>query len=150
MTTPVESDAQGLTAGHSAVTGGSAPPVNLTRSIRQPLGAVWQALISPEGAGVWLGEGAVLGTKGESYHCADGTSGVVRSYHPLEQLRVSWHADQDAPPTIVEVDLDGGVEGTTVHLRHDGIIDGAQRVEMERRWAERLDALAGYAGERTG
>ena len=58
-----------------------------------------------------VGEGAVLGGKGEPYHCADGTSGVVRSYHPLEQLRVSWHATPDSPPTIVEIDLRADGDG---------------------------------------
>ena len=51
---------------------------------------------SPAGAEALLGEGATLGGKGEPYHCSDGTGGVLRSYHPLEQLRVSWHPAPDA------------------------------------------------------
>jgi uncharacterized protein YndB with AHSA1/START domain len=138
----VESDADQLTAGH--VPSGS---VDLTRTVAQPLGTVWQALISPRGTAVWLGEGAVLGGKGESYHCTDGTTGVVRSYHPLEQLRVSWHADEWAPSSLIEVDLEADDDKTVIRLRHDGIADSALRERLEERWGQRLDALATYAAE---
>ena len=136
----VESDADQLTAGHDLR--GS---VDLTRTVHQPVGTVWQALISPQGTGIWLGEGAVLGGKGESYHCADGSTGVVRSYHPLEQLRVSWHADDYAPASLIEVDLTNDGEATTVHLHHDGITDAGQRAALESRWNSRLDELIAYA-----
>jgi uncharacterized protein YndB with AHSA1/START domain len=136
----VESDADQLTAGHDLR--GS---VDLARTVDQPVGTVWQALISPQGAGIWLGEGAVLGGKGESYHCTDGTTGVVRSYHPLEQLRVSWHADDYAPATLIEVDLEPDGDSTTVRVHHDGIADAAQRAALESRWSSRLDDLVAYA-----
>jgi uncharacterized protein YndB with AHSA1/START domain len=131
----VESDADQLTAGH----------VDVARTVGQPVGAVWQTLISPQGAAIWLGEGAVLGGKGESYHCADGSTGVVRSYHPLEQLRVSWHADDHAPASIVEVDLIPDGDATTLRLHHDGIHDSGQAAALEARWASRLDDLVTYA-----
>jgi uncharacterized protein YndB with AHSA1/START domain len=136
----VESDADQLTAGHDLR--GS---VDLARTVDQPVGTVWQALISPQGAGIWLGEGAVLGGKGESYHCTDGTTGVVRSYHPLEQLRVSWHADDYAPATLIEVDLEPDGDATLVRVHHDGITDAGQRATLESRWNSRLDDLVAYA-----
>jgi uncharacterized protein YndB with AHSA1/START domain len=136
----VESDADQLTAGHDLR--GS---VDLARTVDQPVGTVWQALISPQGAGIWLGEGAVLGGKGESYHCTDGTTGVVRSYHPLEQLRVSWHADDYAPATLIEVDLEPDGDATLVRVHHDGITDAGQRATLESRWNSRLDDLVVYA-----
>lgn len=135
----VESDADQLTAGHPA--GG---PIDLRRTIGRPVATVWQALISPQGAAVWLGEGAVLGGKGESYHCTDGTMGVVRSYHPLEQLRVSWHADEFAPFSLIEVDLEADGDATGLRLRHDGITDARQRETLEHRWTQRLDALSDF------
>ena len=135
----VESDADQLTAGHDLR--GS---VDLARTVRQPVGTVWQALISPQGTGIWLGEGAVLGGKGESYHCTDGSTGVVRSYHPLEQLRVSWHADDYAPATLIEVDLEPDGDATTVRVHHDGITDAGQRAALESRWNARLDELVSF------
>ena len=134
----VESDADHLTAGHA---GGA---VDLSRDFLQPVGAVWQALISPQGTAIWLGDGAVLGGKGQSYHCTDGTTGVVRSYHPLEQLRVSWHATEDAPLSMVELELERHGDGTQLRLRHDGLLDPDQSDALRHRWRQRLDALADY------
>jgi uncharacterized protein YndB with AHSA1/START domain len=97
------------------------------------------------GAAALLGEGAVLGGKGEPYHCADGTRGVVRSYHPQEQLRLSWHADENAPPTLVEIDLTAKGTATLLELRHDHLVDAGLADEVEKRWTTGLDALADRA-----
>lgn len=116
--------------------------VRVSQRIEASLTRVWEVLVSPAGSSALLGSGAVLGTKGEPYHTVDGTSGVVRSYHPLEQLRVSWHADADAPPSLVEIDLRADAGGTLVELRHDRIADAQTRSAAEERWVEGLRALA--------
>jgi len=143
MSTPVGSDAEASTVGHLNTT----LALDVRRTLPGPLGRVWQLLVSREGAGVWLGEGAVLGGKGEPYHCADGTSGVVRSYHPLEQLRVSWHATPDSPPSVVEVDLRADGDATVIDLHHDRIDDADLRDTLQVRWGARLDALADKIAE---
>jgi uncharacterized protein YndB with AHSA1/START domain len=143
--TPVGSQAEELTdASHDG-----ALAVDVSRTVPAPLGRVWELLISREGAATWLGEGAALGGKGEPYHCADGSSGVVRSYHPLEQLRVSWHETPDSAPSIVEIELsaqDGGtlIQLQHVHLHHDPIT-GAEHAALQSRWSSGLDALAARA-----
>ena len=109
--TTVGTDAEGQTSGASD--GSGAPTVRVSRTVGAPLVHVWEVLVSPAGAQALLGQGAVLGGKGEPYHSADGTSGVVRSYHPLEQLRVSWHVTPDSPPSIVELDLAADGDGST-------------------------------------
>jgi len=138
MSTPVGSDAEASTVGHLNTT----LTLDVSRTLPIPVGRVWQLLVSREGASVWLGEGAVLGGKGEPYHCADGTSGVVRSYHPLEQLRVSWHATPDSTPTVVEIGLRADGDGTVIDLHHDRIDDADLRDTLQVRWRARLDALA--------
>jgi uncharacterized protein YndB with AHSA1/START domain len=106
-----------------------------------PVGVVWEALVSPEGTATWLGEGAVLGDKGQSYHCADGTAGVVRSFHPLEQLRLSWHHEVDLEPSLIEIDLAVEGAGTSLRLWHDGL-PVAERPAMREHWQKRLRTLA--------
>lgn len=115
--------------------------VRLTQEIAAPVGHVWEVLVSDAGAAALLGEGAALGGKGEPYHCSDGTRGVVRSYHPLEQLRLSWHADEDAPPSLIEIDLIDRGAGTTVELRHDHLQGPELADALQRRWLAGLDAL---------
>jgi uncharacterized protein YndB with AHSA1/START domain len=133
----MESEAQ--TAGETDVP----LAVRISRTVMAPLAHAWEVLVSPIGSQALLGDGAVLGAKGEPYHCADGASGVVRSYHPLEQLRVSWHETPDSPPSIVELDLrtDDGV--TVLELRHDRILDDDQKLRLEQRWSQALTLLAG-------
>lgn len=137
MTTPVHAPAD--EAGDASPDGALA--VQVTRMFPAPPGRVWAHLTSREGAESWLGEGASLGGKGEAYHCADGSTGVVRSYHPLEQLRVSWHETPDSPPSIVEIDLSAQGDGTLLELHHERI--GAIDPEALRtRWSSGLDALS--------
>jgi uncharacterized protein YndB with AHSA1/START domain len=119
--------------------------VSVSREVPAPVGHVWEVLVSPEGSAALLGEGAVLGGKGEPYHCTDGTRGVVRSYHPLEQLRLSWHATEDAPPSVVEIDLIARGTTTLVELRHDHL-DGAGLADaVLDRWTAGLAALEASA-----
>ena len=119
--------------------------VRVSRVVPAPVAHVWEVLVSPSGASALLGEGVVLGAKGQPYHAVDGSSGVVRSYHPLEQLRVSWHATPDSPPTILEVDLRADGESTVVELRHERIPDALVQASVSERWAAGLEALAARA-----
>lgn len=117
--------------------------VRVSRTVAAPLAHAWEVLVSPVGSQALLGDGAVLGAKGEPYRCVDGASGVVRSYHPLEQLRVSWHEMPDSPSSIIELDLraDGGM--TVLELRHDRILDDDQKLRLEQRWSQALGRLVG-------
>jgi uncharacterized protein YndB with AHSA1/START domain len=133
MTTPVRVSAEATATQNDQ-------NVHVHVTFGAPVGVVWQALVSPEGTATWLGAGAVLGDKGQSYHCADGTAGVVRSFHPLEQLRLSWHQDTEEEPSLIEVDLAVEGTGTSLRLWHDGL-PTAQRPAMLAHWQERLAAL---------
>ena len=117
-----------------------ASPVRVVRTVEAPVAEVWRALVSPGGAEALLGPGASFGGKGEPWQSDDGPSGVLRSYHPLEQLRWSWHETPDAPASIRERDRadDGG--STRLDLRHDGVGDAAA---YESRWTTALDRLGG-------
>ena len=139
MSTSVGMESEAQTAGKTDGPLG----VQISRTVAAPIAHAWEVLVSPIGSQALLGDGAVLGAKGEPYHCADGASGVVRSYHPLEQLRVSWHETPDSPPSIVELGLraDDGV--TVLELRHDRILDDDQQLRLEQRWSQALGRLAG-------
>ena len=142
--TTVGTETEGATPGETEASG--APTVRVSRTVQAPLLHVWEVLVSPAGAEALLGEGATLGGKGEPYHCADGTRGVVRSYHPLEQLRVSWHATPDAPPSIVEVDLRAdGDAATRLDLSQDHLTAGVDVDDLGRRWDAGLERIAGLA-----
>jgi uncharacterized protein YndB with AHSA1/START domain len=126
--------------------GGTSEPhvVEVTRTIQATPDRVWQLMTSPSGSAALLGDGAVLGGKGEPWRTAAGPHGVVRSYHPLEQLRVSWHADDDAPASLVEMDLRPAGDGTELVVRHERLAD-ATMVDLRQHWSEAVDRLADSA-----
>lgn len=120
--------------------------VTVSRSVSQPVKEIWKLLVTREGAEALLGTGGELGDKGDSWHAADGTFGVVRSYHPLEQIRFSWHAAEEAPKTIVEIDLAASDDGTTVQIRHEHIPSYFDANALTRKWEHALEKLAAAAG----
>ena len=87
---------------------GSPAGVHSSLTVGAPVDRVWQHLISARDTEALLGPGVTLGNKGESWHSSDGPHGVVRSYHPLEQIRVSWHPD-DLGWVIAALNLAGSI-----------------------------------------
>jgi uncharacterized protein YndB with AHSA1/START domain len=121
------------------------PVIEVSRVVPQPIDEVWQVLTTSAGAEALLGSGAHLGGKGETWRSLDGSHGVVRSYHPMEQVRISWHADEHAPATLVELSLTQEDEGTRLGLRHEQIRDVALSQVLQQRWEDALGRLGGAA-----
>jgi uncharacterized protein YndB with AHSA1/START domain len=123
---------------------GVADTVEVNALLSHDIDHVWKVLTTNDGAAALLGQGAQLGSKGEHWRAADGTHGVWRSYHPMEQIRVSWHASEDAPRSLVDLHLERAGEQTAVSVRHEHV--AGDRDALAQRWAtalERIDALAG-------
>ena len=118
-------------------------PPSLSAGRCPNLQATWKLLVTREGAEALLG-GRRTRDKGDSWHASDGKR--IRSYHPLEQIRFSWHAAEEAPKTIVEIDLaaNGDAE-TTVEIRHEHIPNYFDANAITRRWEQALDKLAAAA-----
>ena len=117
--------------------------VVVQRSVSQPVKEVWRLLATPAGAEALLGEGGLLGDKGDSWHAANGTYGVVRSYHPLEQIRFSWHAEPDAPKSLVDLQLlKQSEDSTVVEIRHEHIPDDWDVDAITQHWETALERIA--------
>ncbi len=120
--------------------------VTVRRSVSHPPKSVWKLLVTREGAEALLGPGGELGDKGDSWHAEDGTYGVIRSYHPLEQIRFSWHAAEEAPKTMVDVRVvPSGESETVVEIRHEQIPAYFDAAALTRRWERALEKLADAA-----
>lgn len=116
--------------------------VHVNATVPASVERVWEHLISPAGTQALLGEGARLGSKGESWHAGDGSHGVTRSYHPLEQVRVSWHPHEDGPLSMLDIQLKPEADGTCIDLYHEGRgIAGDPRGDHQH-WQEALGRLA--------
>ena len=122
-----------------------ADAIEVVQHVRRPLGEVWARLTQTEGMEALLGEGARLGGKGDSWRAGDGTYGVTRSYHPAEQIRVSWHADEQAPPTLVDLQMAGEDDGTRLVLRHENLTPDLDRAALTQRWEGAIRKLVDTA-----
>jgi len=122
-----------------------APVIEVSRVVPFPIDTIWQLLITPAGAEALLGTGAKLGTKGEPWHSQDGSHGVVRSYHPMEQVRLTWHADEHAGATLVDLRLTSDGSGTRLDLRHERIQDAELGRSLPQRWDEALSRIGSAA-----
>jgi uncharacterized protein YndB with AHSA1/START domain len=128
---PEDADLEGSPAGvHASVT------------VDAPVGRVWEHLISARGTEALLGPGVTLGSKGQSWHSVDGPHGVVRSYHPLEQLRVTWHPHEDGPLSLVDVHLVADGTSTRLDLYHEGLGIAEDGPGDKHRWDEALGRVA--------
>lgn len=116
-------------------------PVHLSRTVPESPTRVWELLVSSTGTQALLGSGATIGAKGQTYHADDGSQGVVRSFHPLEQLRLSWHASPDAQGCLVEIDLSPAGAGTTLDLSVAKLPDGVDAETLLHRFRGGLDDL---------
>jgi uncharacterized protein YndB with AHSA1/START domain len=119
-----------------------APVVEVSRVVPFPIDKVWQLLTTSEGAEALLGQGAMLGTKGEPWRCEDGSHGVVRSYHPMEQVRLTWHADEHAAATLVDLRLTAEGSDTRLDLRHERLADPMLSQNMPHHWDEALARIS--------
>lgn len=118
----------------------------VSRAVSHPIKSVWTTLLSPAGMEALLGDGGQLGDKGDSWRAADGTYGVTRSFHPLEQIRFSWHKGEDAPRTLVDVHLIAEDDGTTlIEIRHEHVGTDLDPAELEQHWQAALDRISNDA-----
>jgi uncharacterized protein YndB with AHSA1/START domain len=118
----------------------------VARVVSHPIKQVWAALLKPEGQTALLGEGGVLGDKGDKWQAEDGTCGVTRSYHPLEEIRFSWHAHEDAPRTWVDIRFEKLDDNSTrLEIIHDhrGVEIDVPKVKAH--WEAALDRITNDA-----
>lgn len=125
-----------------ATTGNGEDTVAVSRQVSHPIKSVWQALMTDGGASALLGPGARLGDKGHTWAADDGTRGVTRSFHPMQQIRFSWHQDADAPATLVDLHLSSPDDANTeLEIVHDHLYDGIDRDWLVQHWSTALERI---------
>jgi uncharacterized protein YndB with AHSA1/START domain len=130
MTEQIESELQDTT-------------VVVSRVVSHPLKNVWNVLMTNEGQEALLGEGGRLGGKGDKWAAADGTYGVTRSFHPMEQIRFSWHRNEDSPRTLVDLHLaPEGDDQTRLEIRHEHVGSDLDPAALTAHWEDSLNRIA--------
>lgn len=121
-------------------TGGTS--VVVSRTLPQPIKAVWEVLMTDDGAEALLGPGAKLGAKGHTWQSHNGRQGVIRSFHPLEEIRFSWRLKENTAPTMVSVLLNAlSDDSTEIEIKHSNLTPDIDRDWVHDRWSGALERI---------
>lgn len=131
-----------LNASHS-----SPATVVVSRTLACPVKRVWKELMTPAGAEALLGPGAEFGEKGHTWQSADGRTGVVRTLHPMEELRFSFRKDDQSNPSIVRIDLSPDGESTTLVVTHSNLDEDIDQEWVTQRWQAALERIDNYLAD---
>lgn len=116
--------------------------VVVTRVIEQPLDKVWGVLMTKAGAEALLGRGAMLGSKGHTWKAADGRTGIIRSFHPKEQIRFWWRKNEDVPASLVNLQVATVDDGhTEVRVEHSRLRPDLDPAYLQGRWEAALERI---------
>jgi uncharacterized protein YndB with AHSA1/START domain len=106
-------------------------------SVTVPIRAadVWDWLVSPEGIAVWLGTGVSFeGEKGEAFETEEGTRGALRSFRPLDRVRLTWQPLDWDHDTTVQIALDDKGDRTRIVFHQERLADAEERVRQRDHW----------------
>lgn len=116
--------------------------VVVSRTVKHPVKVVWDVLMSDDGAEALLGEGAKLGDKGHTWRAVSGREGVIRSFHPCEQIRFSYRFDSSSTPSMVELNLKGAHDqATEIQIKHSNLGPDIDQQWVNDRWASALERI---------
>lgn len=96
---------------------------------------VWEYLVSREGLGVWLGRDITFhGSKNEPYRTDDGAHGELRSYRPLDRIRLTWQPKDWDHETTIQIALDDKGDRTRIVFHQERLADADERRRQREHW----------------
>lgn len=109
--------------------------IGVSITVRRNVVDVWDYLVSTEGLETWLGSGVGLhGGKGETYETKDGTHGELRSYRPLDRIRLTWQPKDWDHETTVQIALDDKGDRTGIAFHQERLADADERRRQREHW----------------
>jgi uncharacterized protein YndB with AHSA1/START domain len=116
--------------------------IGVSRTVAFPVEEVWDFLTSPEGSAVWLGAGVQRLDEPRGYETSAGTSGEIRSFRPLDRIRLTWQPPDWAHDSTVQVTVtSAGAGRTMVRFHQERLADANEREQQRAHWRTVLDAV---------
>ncbi len=110
---------------------------------------VWNWLVSPEGLTTWLGSGlAFVGEQGEPYVSEDGTRGELRSFRPLDRIRLTWQPPDWDHDSTVQIALEDKGDRTRIVFHQERLADAEERQRQRTHWKSIAAAVRSHFGEK--
>jgi uncharacterized protein YndB with AHSA1/START domain len=116
--------------------------IGVSRSLPVTIDEAWTFLVSDHGVALWLGAGAALPDHPkEPIATADGGSGELRSFRPLDRVRIRWQPGGWDHPTIVQCTVSGGTARTTIRFHQEHLADSTERERQRSHWRAVMDRV---------
>jgi uncharacterized protein YndB with AHSA1/START domain len=107
--------------------------IGVSRTVEVPAQRVWELLASERGQAIWLGAGAGLTTeKGASYETIEGTVGEVRSFRPLDRIRLTWQPPDWDHESTVQVAIRAKGATTLIRFHQERLANAAEREQQRQ------------------
>jgi uncharacterized protein YndB with AHSA1/START domain len=121
--------------------------IGVSRTVPFGAEAVWRLLTSERGTDIWLGAGASLvDEKGAPYETGDGTTGEVRSFRPLDRIRLTWQPPGWDHESTVQVAIRGDASKTMIRFHQERLADAAERERQRTHWTGVMDQIVAELG----
>ncbi len=83
-----------------------------------------------------------LDQPGAAYQTSDGTSGEVRSFRPLDRVRLTWQPEDWTHDSTVQFTVSRTASGRTLLRFHqERLADATEREQQRAHWTAVLDAV---------
>ena len=116
--------------------------IGVSKTVGCPAATVWELLTSETGTALWLGAGVRFPAEaGTPYALADGTVGELRSFRPLDRIRLTWQPPDWDHESTVQVTVVAKGERTRIGLHQERLADADERERQRAHWAAVMDRL---------
>ena len=122
--------------------------IGVSITVHSPAGEVWDWLVSAEGLAIWLGSGIEFsGELGETYESEGGTRGELRSYRPLDRIRLTWQPSDWGHDSTVQIALDDKGDRTRIVFHQERLDDAEERATQRCHWKSVSDHVKAALAE---
>jgi uncharacterized protein YndB with AHSA1/START domain len=109
--------------------------IGVSRTLPVPAARIWEVLTSPGGTDLWLGSGVSWPAEaGTPYELADGTRGEIRSFRPLDRIRLTWQPEDWDHESTVQVAISDQGAKTRITFHQERLADAEERERQRAHW----------------
>lgn len=116
--------------------------VGVSRTLACSPEEAWALLTSRDGVAIWLGDGVAFPAEPRTrYETGDGTVGEVRSFRPLDRIRLTWHPKDWDHESTVQVAISPMKTGTSIRFHQERLADADERERQRDHWSSVIGRL---------
>jgi uncharacterized protein YndB with AHSA1/START domain len=115
--------------------------IGVSKTVAVDRERTWAFLTSDEGVALWLGPGAeIKGPRGTPYRTDQGITGEIRSFRPLDRVRLTWRPPGWDHDSTLQVAVTGG-RRTSIRFHQERMASKDEREEMRDHWRSVLTKI---------